>query len=469
MITVHPEARDHLHACILLRERPRLHEIAADYYQREHNYLEAAYHWREASKFEQAAQILIKEHQTIIAAGQTAALQALLVEFHIHSLRPATWAQLKIVTGDVSVLVKDLDTALSEYGTALNADGATIYQKALAYSRRARAFELLDLWRECFLHYQKGIDLLKAEDKHQELLVDMYIDRAWIYTQERPDLDKAKADLQQAETWLPGKDNRRRALLHNAWVKFYWEKQDKEQAFSHCFEAWLAATEAQDKGLMVMMGHNLGHEYVWREEHDTGLYYLQKALELAIEIGDQQHEAKCYRAIAASYILQAEAAKPAPDKAKFAMAIEQLQNALPLLQKLNNLNWLGHIYHDLANAYAGKGDVALGRENYQEAMKIARNGNTTGLLTELEQEGLLADLTQAVEYYPELAEELNENQQLAIATARAEGEITNRRYQELTGLARGAAALNLNELVELGYLVQKGKGRSIRYVLNKPN
>ncbi|MEM7130396.1 MAG: helix-turn-helix domain-containing protein [Chloroflexota bacterium] len=467
MISIRPEVRNHLHACILLRERPKLHEVAANYYEQEHSYLEAAYHWREASEFEKAAQILIEEYQAIIDDGQIGELQELLLEFHVHSLTPTTWAQLKIVSGDVSTILKDLDTSLTEYGYVLGTDGATIDQRALAYSRRARSYELLNRWRECFFHYQKGIDLLKAEETNNELLVDIYIDRAWIYIQERPDLDKAEADLKEAERWLPKKDSRRRALFHNAWIEFYWKKQDKEKGFHHCFEAWVAATEAQDKSLMVMTGHNLGHEYIWREEHEIGLDYLQKTLKLAKEIGDRQHEAKCYRAIAASYVLQGEEAEPDSGKAKFATAISYLNQAEPLFLELHNVNWVGHVYHDLANAYAGVGDVVSGRQNYQKALDIAHNRSKLGGLTELEQEGLLADLAQAVDYYPELATELDDNQQLALTTIRIEGELTSRRYRKLTGVARGTASIHLNKLVELGYLEKEGDGRSTRYLLKQ--
>lgn len=467
MITIHPEVRAHLSASILLRERPKFHEIAANYHQKEHSYVEAAYHWREASKFEQAAKILIEEYHAIIDDGQIGELQELLLEFHVHSLIPNTWAQLKIVSGDVSTQVKDLDTALLEYGYALSTDGASVAQHALAYHRRARTFELLNLWRECFLHYQKGIDLLISAGEHHELLVDMYIDRAWIYIQERPAHDKAEADLTEAERWLSPTDSRRRALFHNAWIEIYWKKGDEEQGFSHCLEAWLAATEAQDKSLMVMTGHNVGHAYLWRGEHNNALSYLQKVVELAKEIGDRQHEAKCYRAIAASYILQGEEAKPEPDKEKFEIAISYLNQAQPLFLELNNVNWLGHVYHDLANAYAGMGDVESGRQNYQKALDIAHSGSESDNLTAMEQEGLLADLEQAVDYYPELAAELDDNQQLALATIRIDGELTSRHYRELTGVTRGTASRHLNKLVELGFLEKEGEGRSTRYRLKQ--
>ena len=60
---------------------------------------------------------------------------------------------------------------------------------------------------------------------------------------------------------------------------------------------------------------------------------------------------------------------------------------------------------------------------------------------------------------------LNERQQAAVNYVREHSEITNRIYRELTGTSVAMASGELRELMELGFLVREGKGRSTRYIL----
>ena len=54
---------------------------------------------------------------------------------------------------------------------------------------------------------------------------------------------------------------------------------------------------------------------------------------------------------------------------------------------------------------------------------------------------------------------------MAVMYVKEKGKITNKEYREITGLSDEGARININELIEKGVLLSKGRGRSIHYVL----
>ena len=60
---------------------------------------------------------------------------------------------------------------------------------------------------------------------------------------------------------------------------------------------------------------------------------------------------------------------------------------------------------------------------------------------------------------------MNERQIKAVMYVKEKGKITNKEYREITGLSDEGARININELVDKGVLLSKGRGRSIHYVL----
>ena len=70
---------------------------------------------------------------------------------------------------------------------------------------------------------------------------------------------------------------------------------------------------------------------------------------------------------------------------------------------------------------------------------------------------------------------LNDRQRTAILEVIEQGRLTNADYQELTGASRTTARRDLEELVDKGLLVSRGKGRGAHYVVapewvrNEPN
>jgi ATP-dependent DNA helicase RecG len=61
---------------------------------------------------------------------------------------------------------------------------------------------------------------------------------------------------------------------------------------------------------------------------------------------------------------------------------------------------------------------------------------------------------------------LNERQVKAILYVKKNGKITNREYRELNSISDEGARIDLNLLVEMDILIQKGRGRSVQYILS---
>lgn len=125
---------------------------------------------------------------------------------------------MKIVFGEIAEFISDIDTALGEYQQALGATNPAT--KALAYYRRAKAFERKSA-DESLAHYAYAIRLLEkllqsgqysahataqkivsGQDVLKEertLLARTYIDRTLIFIQIRPDLKRVENDLVRAQ------------------------------------------------------------------------------------------------------------------------------------------------------------------------------------------------------------------------------------------------------------------------------
>ena len=228
-------------------------------------------------------------------------------------------------------------------------------------------------------------------------------------------------------------------------------QKEPEQELKHILEAWLAATQTKDNDLIVMTGHNLGHAYVWAKEYQKGIYYLERTSKLAIQIGDQQHVAKCHKLMGACYFFQDQ----------LDAAIEHYHQAHKIFDELRNMNWLGDVCYDLAEAYAKSRRMASGREWYQQAIALAEEAND---------QNLRDDLTHLVGQYRELGTQLESHQQLILDYVNKHGEITNKGYVELMKaqgqkVGRSTAGRHLNELVEMELLEAVGQGRGVHYIL----
>ncbi|MCA9973897.1 MAG: protein kinase [Anaerolineales bacterium] len=440
-----------------LAERRRWHDAAGTLYLEAQAYLEAARHFRQAGAYEKAARILVQQRQAIFDQMQVEALGALVAQFQVAELAdaPNVWAQVKIVAGRVAEYLEDMETAAAEYGEALAAPDVTT--KVEAYFARAKVLQRLNI-DESLAHFGYCIDLVerqllanyeKPDEKLMRLLTRLYIDRAWIFIQERPEWARAESDLARSQEIMrvvASDDRAGWANLYQAWAGLAYQRGEFDRAIKHRLQAWLAASETKDVDLMVRTAYNLGKDYIWAKRYTQGIDYLHKSYDLAQKAGNQQMRGMSQKGLGNGYFFQGD----------YGRAIEHYERAYRIFQDAKNLSWRASMCYDLAEVHAEVGDIGQAQAYYQEGVAMA---------TEIGQDRYLSAFESLREKYPFLALALNERQNRALAYVKLNDELTMQVYIELTEISRSQAHRDLQELVDQGILLRVGKGRGTRYVL----
>lgn len=460
---LHPEMRSTALTQLTPQERRLAHRAAAAHYTTQRNFLEAAQQWRAGEQPEQAAHVLIDHQRDIIDNLQIEELATLIARFRPAELAPGLWARLKILAGELAEFTHNFAVALAEYQQALAAPD--LQTKALAYYRRAKAFEPINS-DESLAHYTRAAQLLENAnaatlpvEERLTLLGNIYIDRAWLQMQVRADLPRAEADLLRARTLLESAPLlRNRPIgsdLDNALGEFYHRSGKPELAVEHNWQAWLTANEVRDLERMSKTAHNLGLVYMDNlRQYDRALEYLRKSEELARQTGNRQMAALSAMSMGACHYwlgdLQAAIAHYATAAASFA--------------ETGNRALLARTHFGLAEAHAERQEHAAASQHYQEGYALATALGDQGALQDF------AALAQQHTYLTTLSATgsptaLSERQQKALSYVRQHGQITNREYQTLTGVAQKQSVRDLNELVAAHLLQRQGSGRATCYVL----
>ncbi len=459
---VHPQLRASLLTLLMPEERQIAHRIAAEHYASQRNFLEAARQWRAANQPATAAHSLIEHQRDIIDNLQVDELAALIAQFRTSELSAGLWARLKILAGEIAEFTHNFEVALAEYQQALAAPD--LHTKALAYYRRAKAFEQTNS-DESLAHYARCVQLLEKaapgsmeESERLTLLGNVYIDRAWLQMQVRADLARAEDDLLRARLLLDAtpalRDQPVWCDLYNALGEFYHRSGKPQLAVEHSWQAWLAANEARDLQRMSKTAHNLGLVYMDNlRQYDRALEYLHKSEELARQTGNRQMEGLSAMSIGACHYWLGD----------LEAAIQQYEAAASLFAEGGNRALLARTLFGLAEAHATLGQSEPARQHHQQGMAIAAQLGDQSALNDFSE---LAKQHSFLQAGAGLASgELLARQQNALTYVQQHGQITNREYQSLTGVSQKQSVRDLNELVERGYLVRAGQGRSIRYQL----
>jgi tetratricopeptide (TPR) repeat protein len=457
---VHPAMRTLALTQLSPQERRLAHQTAAEHYAAQQNYLEAAHQWRAAEQPERAARLLIDHQRDIVDNLQIEELKELLAAFRPGELTPGLWARLKILAGEIAEFTRNFPAALAEYQQALAAPD--LQTKALAYYRRAKAFEQTNS-DESLAHYARAVQLLETTTttltaaERLTLLGNIYIDRAWLQMQVRADLARAETDLLRARTLLDSapalRDQPVWCDLYNALGEFYHRTGKPALAEEHSWQAWLAANEVRDLERMSKTAHNLGLVYMDNlRQYDRALEYLRKSEELSRRTGNRQMEALSAMSIGACHYWLGD----------LRAAITYYEAAAAIFAESGNRALLARTHFGLAEAYADLTEQGAAHRHHQEGVAIANELGDQGALQDF------AALAQQHSYLAALAptsEALSTRQQKALSYVRQHGQITNREYQTLTGVAQKQSVRDLNELVAAQLLQRQGNGRATCYVL----
>ncbi len=440
-LLLHPELRDYLQTRLTPNERQRWHQAMGEHAQTRQNYMAAATHFLRANRAQDSAEILLNHYNDIVNDLQAEEMLHLIDQFASPDLHPKTWAQLKIAAGDAAYLLRDLDSAIAAYQAGMAARDTAV--KALAYYRRAKVLELRNL-DEALAHYSYSIQLLERDHADDLLLVRVYIHRAILFIEERPDNARAEVDLQRASELIDPEIRSDWSLLQSAWFRLRINQLDWERAVESGQQAWMAASEIQHVDRMILTAHNLGMVYTRTDRFEQGLAYLERSQQLAHEMGNRQYEALNATTIGGGHFMAQQY-----DQAETYYAV-----AYRTFHELGNQNWLAHTCYNLAELYATTRQVAQMQQYFTEGVTLAE---------QLGDKRLLAEFTELRDKHADFLTDLTARQHAALEFVRQHGKITNADYQRINDVSSRQSLRDLRELESAGLLERVGQGRSTHY------
>ncbi|MCB9137799.1 MAG: tetratricopeptide repeat protein [Caldilineaceae bacterium] len=459
-LSISPEMRDLVQKATPLSLCMQCYRWAADLALQRQDFIMAATYLLAADDAAATVKILLAEYESIVDMGRIDELYELIDTLMQQKRDPQESYLLRIAAGQAAMRTADVSTALRWYRGVLSADNHCLRAYAMYLSGKAMQAIAVD---ESVQHFLRGIELLetytvsctvlaalRADLTREIVLFDLYLGLAWIYIQEKPDSAHAKQYLQHAAIVLPIFDKRREADLHNGWAGLFKEQRDEAQVLRYRYQAWTAAQETESIDLQIMTAHNLGQACIWNREFDRGEFYVQQAINLAVNSGDRQCEAKCLQTMGVSCFFQEH----------YAEAVRYYGDALKILQETGNLNWIAWAHHDLAEAYANLGEISRGRAHVVEAQRLAAG---------LQSQQLTAALSKLQRAFPSIHVDLNEQEAAVLGYAQMHGEIANRSCVELLNVSSRTANRVLSRLVEADLLVKTGQGRAVCYLLPQTN
>jgi tetratricopeptide (TPR) repeat protein len=456
-VQIHPEIRSWLQGQLSQTERIAWGRGLAAQYETVGDYIASSTHYLQAGDVHQAAQLLVRNEQSIFDQKQGRAVQALIAQLPKFEFEgaPNLWAQLKLIEGRAAEFLEDTETAVRAYGQALLAPDLLV--KAEAYYARAKAFQRLNL-DECLGHYTVCIGLLEREFDEdgplelRQLWTHIMIDRAWIYIQEQPDYERAATDLAQARTIIPRRDSALWSDLYNAEASLAYRQDALTEAIEKRQMAWISASESGQIELMMKTAYNLGTDYIWNQQYKSGLAYLEKAIDLAHETNNIHVEGSAQKGIGNASALMGE----------WETAVSHYLIAYELFHEIRHLNFLTSLCIDLVEAYAELSQYDQARFYFSEARQLSRE---IGQAQEIGHERYETVLNTWRERYPQLIVDLNDRQQKIVEFVQANDGIKRSQLMNLAQISKSQAHRDLEVLCKADILERVGQGRATKYIL----
>jgi tetratricopeptide (TPR) repeat protein len=210
--------------------------------------------------------------------------------------------------------------------------------------------------------------------------------------------------------------------------------------------AWISASESGQIELMMKTAYNLGTDYSWNGQYESGLDYLDKAIELAKAANNSHVEGSAQKGMGNAYALMG----------KWETAVSHYLISYNLFHGIQHLNFLTSLCLDLVEAYAELDEYEQARAYLAEAQQLSR---------EIGHERYETVLKKWHTRYPQMFIELSERQQKIITFAKANDGIKRSQLMTLAKISKSQAYRELEALCEANILEQVGQGRATKYIL----
>ncbi len=179
-IDCHDLVRDYCYHVLSRRDRERLHQRAANYFEQEKNWLAAAYHHFERRDSARSLDLLIAHADEIINAGKIGALAEQLARFNVTTLTPEQRPALYKIQGNTFSLKGDYQAASAAYHRAL--DGATTdTERAEVLWLIARAYLKSGNYERTREYCTRSLRLSESVMGNQVSIARAHHDLGWAY------------------------------------------------------------------------------------------------------------------------------------------------------------------------------------------------------------------------------------------------------------------------------------------------
>ncbi|MGB1249126.1 MAG: tetratricopeptide repeat protein [Candidatus Promineifilaceae bacterium] len=441
--SIHPEIQSVVAEWVEPTIKITFHSDAAERYVADHAYLEASYHYRLANRMEQAIDLLLAHQEQIFAEEVMERLQIECRALRGVSVSAEKKAQLQLIIGRVALWLENGQSAEKAFRQAIGSSDSLTRAAAHYYLGKTLQTNRVDA---ALQHFAQAIQLLAG--RVHAILVQVYIDRAWIFLRERVELVSAEANLTQAQTCLKQlpRDPMLESSLYSVWARFSELQGGTLTAIEHAWRAWQLAHEVRTPRRIMNTAHNLGVLYFNQQQATQALPYFTECLEQARKTNNGYFVGSSLMHMGGCYYLLSD----------YVQAQQLYQQAYDYFSTLGV--GYGHVAccYNLAELLVETGEVATAQQFYAEGIALVRSLKMDTHLQQFEAMG---------EKFVELSAELDIYEPEMINYTRRHHKITNKAACILLPITERQVLRILRDLCKKGFLQRQGKGRSTHYIL----
>ncbi|HEY4722549.1 MAG TPA: tetratricopeptide repeat protein [Anaerolineae bacterium] len=394
----HSLVRDYCYHILNRRDRERFHQLAAEYYEQERNYLSAAYHHFERKAYAQALDLLTTNSQAIINGGGAATLIEPLKRFRRQDLNLDQRIALSKALGEGYQIRGEYQAAIQAYESALGEAPTELiraellrlignthlkvgaYEQALEYAARSLATSQatedhsniaaahLDMGWACF----RLVRMAEASEHFnvsrqigQELKAPLLLAKVYagvgMVAWKTGRLDEARARLEDSlRIYRDHHDRTGEADTMGNLGLLYGEMGGLERQMLYYQQALEIQESIGDVDGLRIAFNNLGYLYYSKGDYDQAATYYNQLVHLAHDTGHQPMLSIAYAGLADAY----------RNLDQLSEALVTARKAVQIASELSSVMELGVSYRALGDVWLSLSEWVRAREAFESSLPL---------------------------------------------------------------------------------------------------
>jgi tetratricopeptide (TPR) repeat protein len=439
----------------------RIHYAGAKYYAAADEPLKAAEHWQKAGHWAEAANVLFAASGDLVNELHINELRDALLRFKASHLPADLWRDIQVFLCDLFIKLGQHTEALAACRRALKATPETD-QQARIYRRMGKLYEQRNQ-QHALAYYQQAVERFREDDPE---LIDLLKDRGWFYLLRR-EWSNAEADLTRALARASQVAHEQRADIYDALASLQREQQHFTQAVEYARNALALREESGNMPRVADSCNNLGLLYNAIGDYSHAIAAYEEAMLTYERLDNRERLAVALINLGMAHHLAG----------RMSQAIDAYQKSLAICEETGLSLVQVRTQYNLAEAMAELGKSQQAVRYWQAGYTLSREAGFDDEIADFETLRGQFPALQAATTEPEPSTAstpwggsgpLEPEDQVALATAEQYGQITPKALVAAANISKATATRRLSSLVERGYLVQRGKGRSTHYTLPAP-